>query len=29
VLALGLAYNPKNALVARTDLDRIARQIAG
>jgi hypothetical protein len=28
VLAFGLAYNAKNALVVRTDLDRIARQIA-
>jgi hypothetical protein len=28
VLAFGLAYNAKNALVMRTDLDRIARQIA-
>jgi hypothetical protein len=28
VLAFGLAYNEKNALVVRTHLDRIARQIA-
>jgi hypothetical protein len=28
VLAFGFAYNAKNALVMRTDLDRIARQIA-
>jgi hypothetical protein len=28
MLAFGLAYNAKNALVMRTDLDRIARQIA-
>jgi hypothetical protein len=28
VLAFGLAYNAKHALVMRTDLDRIARQIA-
>jgi hypothetical protein len=28
VLAFGLAYNAKNALVVRSDLDRIARQIA-
>ena len=29
VLAFGLAYNAKDAEVLRTDLDRIARQIAG
>ena len=28
VLAFGLAYNAKNALVVRSDLDRIASQIA-
>jgi hypothetical protein len=28
VLAFGSANNAKNALVVRTDLDRIARQIA-
>jgi len=28
VLAFGLAYSAKNALVVRSDLDRIARQIA-
>lgn len=27
-LAFGFAYNAKNALVMRTDLERIARQIA-